>query len=547
MTETELAEKAIVEKLNNRAYRLNNLYWVQDEHGRKVKFKMNWAQRAFFKAMWWLNVILKARQLGMSTFMAILMLDRCLFNDDQTCGIVDKTDEDAKKKLAKIEFAYDHLDDPDDPATAPLGAAVKQARALVTNNKKELKWSNGSQVWAGTSLRGGTIQLLHISELGYIAFHDPERAKEIKTGALNTVHRGNIVVIESTHEGGKYGLNYDMIRIAQEAPDPITEMDWRFHFFAWWKHPSYFLPLQGPLVLTVELEQYFAELEKEERITLTPEQKHWYAKKHRTQGDDMLKEFPSTPEEALNAVVQGAIYGKLISKLRRERRIMDFQHDRSLPIYSFFDIGYSDYCSIWLVQLVGRDICALRNYSNTGEPAAHYANKLVEWERFYGQPILADYLPHDANAKEKGSGKSYVDFFKEAGRKTIKVVPRIPDEWVGINHLRGLLPRFIIHKTECGREWMNGDTRMPSGLAALEAYHTKTETTGGTISEKPVHDESSHASSALRTFAEAHMRGMLEGTSFTAKEEGRRKLEVKTGLRDNHARSIWHKGPRVVR
>jgi hypothetical protein len=543
----EDAAKAITEKLSNRGWRLNNLYWIQDADGRKVKFRMNWAQRAFFTAMWWLNVILKARQLGMSTFIIVLMLDRCLFNPDQTCGIVDKTDDDAKKKLSRIEYAYDHLDDPDDPTTAQLGAAVKQAVKLVTNNKKELEWSNGSKVWAGTSLRGGTIQLLHVSELGYIAFHDPDRAKEIKSGALNTVHRGNIVVIESTHEGGKYGLNYEMIRMAQESPKKLTELDWKFHFFPWQNHPEYVLPLNGPLVLDVDLERYFAELETTEHITLTPEQKHWYAKKWRTQGDDMFKEFPSTPEEALNAVVQGAIYGKLISRLRRERRIVDFVHDRTLPIYSFFDIGYSDFCSIWLIQLVGRDICALRNYSNFGEPAAHYAAKLVEWERFYDQPILADYLPHDANAKEKGSGKSYVDFMREAGRKRIIVVPRVPDEWVGINHLRGLLPRFMLHKTECGREWVIGDTRMPSGIAAMEAYHTKTEATGGTISEKPVHDESSHSASALRTFAEAHMRGMLEGTSTTAREAGRSKVEVKTGLRNNYARPIGLAQPRVIR
>jgi hypothetical protein len=65
-TESE-AEKAIFERLNNRAFRLNNLYWIEDENGVKTKFRMNWAQRAFFTALWWLNVVLKARQLGLST------------------------------------------------------------------------------------------------------------------------------------------------------------------------------------------------------------------------------------------------------------------------------------------------------------------------------------------------------------------------------------------------------------------------------------------------------------------------------------------------
>ena len=86
--------------------------------------------------------------------------------------------------------------------------------------------------------------MLLISELGYISFFNPKKAQEIKTGALNTVHKGNIVIIESTHEGGKYGVNYDMIKVAQESPaDPpaLTETDWRFHFFAWWQDPNYTL------------------------------------------------------------------------------------------------------------------------------------------------------------------------------------------------------------------------------------------------------------------------------------------------------------------
>ena len=541
----EEAEKFIAKRLANRSWRLNNLYWIEDEKGVKRKFRLNWAQRAFYTAMWWLNVILKARQLGMSTFIGLFILDRCLFNENQTCGLIDKTDEDAKKKLGRIEFAYDHLDDPDDPATAQLGAAVKQARGLVTNNRRELEWSNGSKVWAGTSLRGGTVQCLWISELGYIAFHDSNRAKEIRDGALNTVHVGNMVVIESTHEGGKYGLNYAMIKLAQEAPKVLTQMDWRFHFLPWWRDPKYVLPLVGPLEIDRELEDYFADLQAREGITLSPEQKHWYAKKIKTQGDAMGKEFPSTPEEALNAVVQGAIYGKLVSKLRRQRRIADFEHNRVAPIYTFWDVGQSDFTAIWLLQMVGLDICALAFYENHSEMPAHYVAKCVEWERKYGMPIHGHYVPHDANNRGPG-GKTWVDYAKEAGLTNIHVVPRTPDVWVGINYLRALLPRFFLHLTNCTQEWKRDEMPMPSGVAALESYHTHTEVTEGTIKEMPVHDACSHPCDALRTFAEAHARGMLEGTSTTAKEERVNKRETKTGLRNPYGAG-WRPRAKVIR
>lgn len=538
-SEPQYAE-AIRKQLDNRAWRMANLYWIEDADGNKVKFRMNWAQRAFYTALWWLNVVLKARQLGLSTFSIVMMLDRALFATNQTCGIVDKTEDDAKKKLDRIEFAYDHLDDPDDPQTAPLGAAIKQAVRLVKSNEKQLEFSNGSKIWAGTSLRGGTVQFLLISELGYISFYNPKKAAEIKTGALNTVHRGNIVVIESTHEGGKYGVNYDMIKVSQESPkEPpqLTEMDWRFHFFAWWRNPEYVLPLAGELVLPPELEEYFAKLKREDGIDLSPEQKHWYLKKKATQGDAMWKEFPSTPEEAVNAVVKGAIYGKIISKLRQQKRISDFNHDPTVPIFAFWDIGFSDYTSIWLLQLVGRDICALRYFCRSQEAAPYYMARCLEWEREYGQPIAWHFLPHDADKTEgMGSGKTTKTFLIEAGmdKRRITVVPRTPDLWTGINALRALLPRFYLHLTNCGQEWKMEDQRMPSGIACLENYHTKEEQRTGMTYDIPVHDASSHGADSLRTFAEAHAQGLLEGVSKLAMESrrGRHPVQVLRGPSD---------------
>ena len=44
----------------------------------------------------------------------------------------------------------------------------------------------------------------------------------------------------------------------------------------------------------------------------------------------------------------------------------------------------------------------------------------------------------------------------------------------------------------------------------------------------PVHDENSHGADGLRTFAEAHKRGMIDSTSKLAKS-GRRKIKAITG------------------
>lgn len=551
MNSTPEEQQKMLAYLKNRVWRINNLYWIEDANGVKRKFRLNVHQKEFMRGMWYLNMVLKVRQIGISTFCNMRHLDRCLFQRNQTCGIVDKTDEDAKKKLAKILFAFEHLDDPDDPATAPLGAAIKQAIRLKKQNTKELEFTNGSKIWAGTSLRGGTVNDLHVTELGPIALKFPEKAKEIAAGAFNTVHRGNIITVETTHEGGRYGLNYELIRRAQASGDkPETELDWKFFFFPWYNEPSYQLPLVGPLRLTGDQARHFANVEKATGVTLTPEQKHWWVKKSQIPKVNMAQQFPGSSEEALQAITEGAIYGKEIQELRAAGRVRDFRPDPHAPIYTFWDIGTSDYTCIWLVQFVGLDILALDYYTCHGERPPHYAAKIIEWERLYGRPVKAHYLPHDAGHKlVLIGGKSWVDLLREAGMVNMKIVPRTPDFWVGIQHLRGLLSRFYFHAVNCERDTELPSKRiLPSGLGALEGYHTEVEASGGTIREMPVHDEASHGSDALRTFAEAHMRGMLDGASTTAREHAlQSKPKVLTGIREPRVHSSMVPPVRVLR
>lgn len=222
-------------------------------------------------------------------------------------------------------------------------------------------------------------------------------------------------------------------------------------------------------------------------------------------------------ECSFDAAIEGAIYGELIDKLRACHRIKDFPPEKGHPAYTFWDIGMSDYGCIWLVQFVGRDILLLDYCSASGQPAAWYCAMTAEWERKHGVTIRNHYLPHDANTRDRGSGKTYVQSCQDAGLDRIRVVARTPDLWLGINELRLLLPRCFIHETNCGGEDLR-ENAQPSGLDCLEYYHRKEETINGVIAENPVHDEFSHGADALRTMAEAHRLGMIEGTSFTARE-----------------------------
>ena len=94
------------ENLRNWKWRINNLYWIKDKHGRKVKFKTNWAQQEVLDGLWFFSIILKARQLGITTFFCILYLDQILFSANKTAAIIAHTDYDTKKIFEKIKFAW---------------------------------------------------------------------------------------------------------------------------------------------------------------------------------------------------------------------------------------------------------------------------------------------------------------------------------------------------------------------------------------------------------------------------------------------------------
>lgn len=517
MTDEEQKEAAakaeVSRKISSQAWRLKNLYFVEDENGKKVKWSPRWEQRELHNNLHSLNVVLKCRQPGISTYCAIRALDLCLFEKNKTAGVIDKTDPDAVRKLAKIKFAYDHLDDPDDPETSAIGALIKAANPMVKDNDHEKAWLNGSKIWAGTNMRGGTLQFLWITELGYISFYNPTAATEIRKGALNTIHKGNLVIIESTHEGGKFGVFYGLVKLAMESHEPLSEMDWKFHFFAWWRHSGYKLEVDQWYKLGPEAVEYFALLE-ERGIILTDEQKYWYVKKKAAIGESMLSEFPSVEEECFEAIIKGAIYGAYISQLRAKKRITELEIDRTVPLFSFWDLGFSDYTAFWFLQFCGQEIHAMAYRCGHGHGLDYYVALVRELEVKFATPVMTHYLPHDADTKELTSGgKSACDVLRDLGLSNTRVVVRTPDVWNGIRRLRALLPRFYFNKSECDKAWNNDGRVMPSGIGCLEGYHTKEDASTGIIREVPIHDDCSHGSDAMRTFSEAELSRMLEGTS----------------------------------
>ena len=83
-------------QLGDRLWRLNNLYRIADKTGRKIPFRLNWAQTELLEGLHECNLILKARQLGFTTFIQLYMLDACLFNSNIRAGTIAHRLDDAR-------------------------------------------------------------------------------------------------------------------------------------------------------------------------------------------------------------------------------------------------------------------------------------------------------------------------------------------------------------------------------------------------------------------------------------------------------------------
>jgi hypothetical protein len=512
-------------QLASREWRLTHLYTIRDADGALVKFQPNHAQRAFYNSYWFCNHVLKARKLGFSTFIEIIYLDDLLFTPSGlTAGIIDYTIEDAMEKLDMMRLAYNHLDDGDiHPDTWKVGAAIKQAIRLETDAARKLQFSNGSRASCSTSLRGRTPQRIHSSELGKTAIYFPRKAREIITGAFNSMTPGNVRNIESTHEGAKVGEHYRLLKQCMRLdPAKLSRIQSRFHFFPWYQDPRYVDHARG-IPLRRAMVDYFSRLETAYRIHLTPEQKLWYDLKHQEQGHGMKKEFPTIPGEAFESIAEGAIYGEEMATLRALGRIRDFSREATPPMYTFWDIGLSDYTALWLIQPVGRAFLVLDWFEAEGRPGSSMPDQILLWERKWGKPIAGHFLPHDAETRDRGTGKSYVSLLREAGLTNIRIVPRTPDVWLGIGYVRDVLPHCWFHAANCdtprnrdGTPHNPGDTTddtqedFPSGVACLEGY-SKNVSADQTkqLRELPKHDLFSHSADAFRTFAEAHARNLI--------------------------------------
>ena len=135
------------------------------------------------------NIILKSRQLGISTLTAGMALWQMLFQKDTNVLVIATKQDTAKNLVTKVKFMYENL-----PSWLKLG--------FQENNKLALRLKNGSQVKAVSAAsdagRSEAISLLIIDEAAFI---EQNRIEEIWASSQQTLSTGGRAIVLSTPNG----------------------------------------------------------------------------------------------------------------------------------------------------------------------------------------------------------------------------------------------------------------------------------------------------------------------------------------------------------
>ena len=489
-------KKVIKDKFKSRKWRLNNIYHIVDELSNDIIFKMSTRPvlETCYDSMWYWNLILKARQHGITTLIDLFMLDSCLFNNNVHAGIIAHDLKSAQRIFYnKIKYPYEHLPQ-----------ELKDVRVLEKSDSMELRFSNGSSIWVGTSMRSATLRMLHISELAKICAKYPEKALEIKTGALPTLHEGSYLFIESTAEGAA-GMFYDAAQVSQlstiEADKSglkLNQQQVRFHFFAWYEHPGNKTEPTG-IRISDTLRDYFKVLREKDGIDLSPEQMAWYALKRDGPaglGKYMKREHPSTVQEAFEQSVEGAVYAEEMELARNEGRIGFYPWDQTMPVYTFWDVGYRHATAVTFAQFIKEQIRIIDFHSEKGRGAAYHAAEVRNKDYVY-----ADHFgPHDIMNHEKGSGIVLKDTYDSLLGRIMRVVERPKLKADGISAVSDCFNRMVFNEPTT-RELCK----------ALSFYRYEWDEDKACFSKNPVDDWAADPADSMQTLAMQYRYGTIGG------------------------------------
>lgn len=204
--------KAIANNIHDEDWRLKNLFSIRNKAGKTVPFTLNKTQEVLNASPDRMNMVLKSRQQGVTTYYILKYFNRCIFRENYTAAIISHDRESLEKLFRVVKFAYDKLPD-----------ALKPRLDRGQGSKHEYYFPKlNSRIYVSLEVRSEAVTDLHVSEYGLM------KDKSRFNASVDAVpaEGDHDISIEST----PFGINHFYYDWFDE------EFPFKKHFFPWFFH-----------------------------------------------------------------------------------------------------------------------------------------------------------------------------------------------------------------------------------------------------------------------------------------------------------------------
>jgi hypothetical protein len=257
---------------------------VRDREGHLRPLVANAAQRRFEERRGRQNIVLKARQMGVTTWVAARYFLRTITKPGTLTLQVAHTREAAETIFCMVQRMWEEL--PEEMREGPLVRSRANVGQMVFPQlDSEYRVASACDVGAG---RGMSVQNLHCSEVS----RWPGDAAVTLAGLRAALVPGGELVLESTPNGA-YGSFYEQWCAGVEVSGDTDAMV--RHFLPWWMEPAYVAPAVTAKAMTEE------EGTLVERYGLTEEQIGFRRRLEQNYGRLRAQEFAEDAETCFRA------------------------------------------------------------------------------------------------------------------------------------------------------------------------------------------------------------------------------------------------------
>lgn len=205
---------------------IETYFHIVDKKQQVVPFVLNNVQTCFLEHMAEKNIILKSRQLGISSLLLAILTLRLLFKKNQRCVVVSHETSATQYLLDRVKFFLLSFEK-NHNTKVPLKYNSRSEMVNEATNSTFYIGTAGSRSFG----RGDTLTALLLSEFAF--YDDPEK---ILSGALQAVVPDGLVFIETTANGFNF---------FKKLWDEAEERGFKRHFYnPRWEYDEDFLEMK---------------------------------------------------------------------------------------------------------------------------------------------------------------------------------------------------------------------------------------------------------------------------------------------------------------